>query len=267
MFFGAMSLLSKFLRLTWTATSSSLETMDDYDRRHFIRTSLPGFLGLGMALPQLTAFATRANACNGRLPSDGAINWDAFLEGIEKEAAKQHLDSWSEAAYVEAASKMAARLNLRDPLLEEAFKKAQRGLGNGRVDFEPLEKQRDFHVTLLQFEKEEAISHHNHPEMTGVILCASGEIEVWNYDLLGEKAEEESVLLEETGHDLLAKGKVSTLTSQARNIHSLKAKELTQLVDIFAPPYNKDRIEKSSWFDVDPEPFQGKGKIHLAKKR
>ncbi|MFC0019603.1 hypothetical protein ACFFQ7_17910 [Roseibacillus persicicus] len=73
-FFGAMSLLSKFLRSTWTATSGSLEAMDDYDRRHFIRTFLPGFLGLGMALPQLTAFVTRANACNGRLPADGAIN-------------------------------------------------------------------------------------------------------------------------------------------------------------------------------------------------
>ncbi|GHC66631.1 hypothetical protein GCM10007100_38210 [Roseibacillus persicicus] len=55
---------------------------------------------------------------------------------------------------------MSARLNLRNPLLEEAFKKAQRGLGNGRVDFEHLERQRDFHVTLLQLEKEEAISHH-----------------------------------------------------------------------------------------------------------
>ena len=241
--------------------------MDDYDRRHFIRTSLPGFLGLGMALPQLTAFATRANACEGRLPANGSINWDAFLEGVEKESAKQHLDHWSQTRYVKAAASLARQLNLKDPLLEKAFLEAQSGLGNGRVDFERLEKQRNFQVTLLQFEKEEAISHHNHPEMTGVILCASGEIEVWNYDLLGEKAEKNSVLLKETGHDLLAKGKVSTLTSQARNIHSLKAKRLTQLVDIFAPPYNKDRIEKSTWFDVDPEPFQGEGKIHLATTR
>lgn len=241
--------------------------MDDYDRRHFIKTSIPGFLGLGMALPQLTAFATRANACEGRLPANGAINWDAFLEGVEKEAAKQHLDNWSESAYVEAAGRMAQRLNLNDPVLEEAFKKAQRGLGNGRIDFDKLEKQRDFHVTLVQFEKEESIAHHNHPEMTGVILCASGEIEVWNYDLLGEKAEKESVLLKETGHDLLGKGRVSTLTSKARNIHSLQAKELTQLVDIFAPPYDQDKIEKSSWYDVDPEPFEGEGKIHLAKIR
>ncbi|MGJ8722937.1 MAG: hypothetical protein ACSHYB_00155 [Roseibacillus sp.] len=241
--------------------------MDHYDRRHFIKTSIPGFLGLGMALPQLTAFATRANACQGRLPASGAINWDAFLEGVAKEAAKQHLDDWNEMAYVEEAGKLAKRLNLKDPVLAEAFKEAQKGIGNGRIDFDRLEKQRDFQVTMLQFEKEESIDHHNHPEMTGVILCASGEIEVWNYDLMGQKAEKESVLLEETGHEMLKKGKVSTLTSKARNIHNLRAKELTQLVDIFAPPYDKERIEKSTWFDVDPEPFEGEGKIHLATMR
>lgn len=241
--------------------------MDDYDRRHFIKTSIPGFLGLGMVLPQLTAFATRANACQGRLPANGAINWDAFLEGVEKEAAKQHLDHWSETGYVEAAGKLAQRLNLKDPVLEEAFKSAQKGIGNGRIDFERLEKQRDFQVTLLQFEKEESISHHNHPEMTGVILCASGEIEVWNYDLLGQQGESKNVLLEETSHDLLSKGRVSTLTSKARNIHSLQAKKLTQLVDIFAPPYDKERTAKSAWYEVDPEPYQGKGKIHLATMR
>ena len=159
--------------------------MDEYDRRHFIRTSLPGFLGLTMALPGLTALATRANACNGRLPENQAINWDAFLEAVEKESARQHLDDWDEVSYLKKASQLCTRLNLKDEHLLKAFKNAHRGLGNGRVDFAPLEKQKDFHVTLLQFEKEEAITHHDHPEMTGVILCASGEIETWNYDLIG----------------------------------------------------------------------------------
>lgn len=244
--------------------------MDDYDRRHFLRTTVPGFLGLAMALPGLTALATRANACNGRLPEKETINWDAFLEAVEKEAARQHLDQWDEAAYVARAAKLCARLNLKDEHLLRAFKKAQRGLGNKRVDFEPLEKQQDFHVTLLQFEKEEEITHHDHPEMTGVILCASGEIEAWNYDLLGEKPDREHVLLQETNHDLLKKGAVSSLTSRERNIHRLKAHKLTQLVDIFAPPYNRERIRKSSWYDVDPDPFtrgEGAPRLHLAKKR
>ena len=241
--------------------------MDEYDRRDFLRTSLPGFLGLTLALPSLTAIATRANACQGRLPENASINWDAFLTAIEKEAAKQHLDHWNEPEYVKKASQIATQLNLRDPALLKAFKAVKKGIGNRRVDFDPLEKNHDFHVTLLQFEKNEAISHHNHPEMTGVILCASGEIEVWNYDLLGEKPDKEHVLLKETSHALLKKTKVSTLTSKERNIHRLKAKKLTQLVDIFTPPYDQKRIEESSWFEVDPEPFQGQGKIHLAKRK
>ena len=243
--------------------------MDDYDRRHFIRTSLPGFLGLTMALPSLTALATRANACQGRLSEMQTINWDAFLEAVEKEATRQHLDDWDESAYVTKAAELCSRLNLKDEYLLEAFKKAHRGLGNKRVDFEPLEKQRNFHVTLLQFEEEEEISHHDHPEMTGVILCASGEIETWNYDLLGEKPDHKHVLLKETNHEILKKTSVSSLTSKARNIHRLKAKKLTQLVDIFAPPYNRDRIQKSSWYEVDPDPFTTKkeAKVHLAKKR
>ena len=77
--------------------------MDDYTRREFVRTSLPGFLGLALALPGLTSMATRANAQDGRADKDRKINWGAFLEGVAKEAAKQHLDDWSEVAYLARA--------------------------------------------------------------------------------------------------------------------------------------------------------------------
>ena len=221
-----------------------------------------------MALPALTAFATRANAFQGRIKENGAINWDAFLSAIEKEAAKQHLDNWSEAAYVKKAAAIASRLNIKDPGLEAAFLHAQRGIGNGRVDFVPMiEEKKDYHVTLVQFEKEEEIAHHDHPEMTGVLLCATGDIEVWNYDLLAEREDKEDVLLLQTSHAMLGKGKVSTLTSKERNIHRLKAKKLTQLVDIFAPPYNKQRIADSTWFEVDPEGYKGQMEIFQAKRK
>lgn len=241
--------------------------MDSYNRRQFIRTSLPGFLGLGLALPSITTLATRANACNGRIPADGKINWDAFLTAVEKEADKQHLDDWNEIAYVNKAAALATRLNLKDPELAQAFADTRKGLGNQRVDFYKLEKQRVFEVCLLQFEEGEQISHHDHPGMTGVILCATGETDVWNYDLLGQRKGSKSVLLKETAHARLAKGNVSTLTSKERNIHRLQAQRLTQLVDIFAPPYNKERARNSSWFNVDPEPFQGYESIYEATRR
>ena len=241
--------------------------MDEYNRRHFIRTSLPGFLGLGLALPGITALATRANACYGRVPENGAINWDAFLSAVEQEASKQHLDNWNQADYVKKAAALALRLNLKDPALAEAFEKTKKGLGNRRIDFYKLEKQRNFEVSLVQFEKEERIAHHDHPGMTGVLLCATGKVDVWNYDLLEKQKESDPLLLQETARNTLQKGMVSTLTSKQRNIHKLKAQSLTQLVDIFAPPYNKERSRNSSWFRVDTEPYQGKEKIYEATKR
>ena len=69
--------------------------------------------------------------------------------------------------------------------------------------------------------------------MTGMILCASGEIHAQNYDMF-KTIEEKEVDGELTGKYLLhqsldctlVKGDVSTLTSQARNIHTLKAKKV-----------------------------------------
>ncbi|MCU0777695.1 MAG: hypothetical protein MUF86_08510 [Akkermansiaceae bacterium] len=232
--------------------------MDDYSRRAFIRTSLPGLLGLTMALPGITALATRANACSGRIPQDGAIHWDAFLEAIAREAGRQHLDDWNEAAYVATAAAIVQRLDLDSPELKTAFEQAKAGVGNQRVDFDHLEKQRDFQISFVQFEKGEEIRHHDHPGMTGVLLCATGTVDVWNYDELAPQPGADTLLLKEISRAALTKSDVSTLTSKDRNIHRLQARSLTQLVDIFAPPYNGERIARSRWFKVDPEPFQGR---------
>jgi cysteamine dioxygenase len=241
--------------------------MDDYSRREFIRTSLPGFLGLSMALPAITALATRANAREGRIPKDAPIHWDAFLEAVAKEAAKQHLDDWQEDAYVKKAAAIARRLDLATPELAKAFEKAKGGIGNGRIDFEVLEKVEDYQISFLQFEKGEAIHHHDHPGMTGVLLCATGDIDVWNYDEMKDAPDGAKLLLRQSSLARLTKSDVSTLTSGERNIHRLQARELTQLIDIFAPPYNRERIQASRWFDVDGEPYEGREGVFEAKVR
>ncbi len=241
--------------------------MDDYSRRAFIRTSLPGFLGIGMVLPALTAMATRAMAREGRIPSGAPIHWDAFLEAVAKEASRQHLDDWDEPTYVKRAEAFALRLDLADADLTAAFERAKKGVGNGRIDFDRLENQKDFQISFIQFEKGEEIAHHDHPGMTGVLLCATGDIDVWNYDELAESPEAGHVLLRETARSHLAKGTTSTLTSKERNIHRLKARELTQLIDIFAPPYTPERVKTSRWFEVDKDPWKGKGSDYLAKIR
>ncbi len=77
--------------------------MDDYDRREFVKMSVPAFLAVTFALPSITAFAKDANADKGHKRSDEALNWDAFLEKVTAEAKKQ-LDPkrWSEPEYVKS---------------------------------------------------------------------------------------------------------------------------------------------------------------------
>ena len=47
-----------------------------------------------------------------------------------------------------------------------------------------------FAVATLEFDKGDRIRLHNHPDMTGVILCVSGAVEVEAYDLLDHKSDQ-----------------------------------------------------------------------------
>jgi PCO_ADO len=242
--------------------------MDEYDRREFLSLSLPSFLGVLTALPSLCALATRANAAEGRLPEDGAMHWEAFLEAVSKEAGKQHLDAWNQDSYVQTISKLASRLHLEDPTLLDALAQIKTRLVNGKVDFQYLERRVDFSLCLVQFDEGEIIRPHDHPGMTGMILCASGEIETSNYDpieMADVKVSEGHQLLKRVGTTVLKKNEISTLTAKARNIHTLKAHKPTQLVDIFTPPYDKEKIEKSNWFSLSPDPVAGQKDVFEAK--
>lgn len=243
--------------------------MDDYDRREFLSLGLPGFLGVMMALPSLCALATRANACEGRIAADGSIHWEAFLEAVAKEAAKQYLDAWNQEAYVEALGKLARQLYLGDPVMRKAMEQLDVRLKQGDVDFHYLEKRVDFSLCLVQFEAGQVIKPHDHPGMTGMILCASGEIETANYDLVetpeGKAMEEGHCLLRRVGKTVLQKNDLSTLTAKARNIHTLTARKVTQLVDIFTPPYDDQRSHDSRWFELDAEPRPGSTDLFEAK--
>jgi hypothetical protein len=230
--------------------------MDDYDRREFLSLSLPGFLGVLAALPSLCALATRARAAEGRLPADGVMHWEAFLEAVAAEAGKQHLDAWNQDRYVKDIAVLAARLHLEDPVLTKAMEQLTTRLKHGKVDFQYLEERVDFGLCLVQFDQGEVINPHDHPGMTGMILCASGEIETANYDLVEQPETPPAAghrLLRRVGRQVLKKNDISTLTAKARNIHTLTARKVTQLVDIFTPPYNAERSAQSRWYELAPE--------------
>jgi cysteamine dioxygenase len=141
-------------------------------------------------------------------------------------------------------------------------------LKHGNVDFQYLEQRVDFSLCLVQFDEGEVIRPHDHPGMTGMILCASGEIETSNFDpveMPNLQAAAGHQFLKRVGQAVLKPNDISTLTAKARNIHTLRARKVTQLVDIFTPPYNDERVEQSHWFELAPEAVPGQPDVFEAK--
>jgi cysteamine dioxygenase len=223
-------------------------------------------------LPGLCALATRANAWEGREVAGGKLHWEAFLEAVAKEAAKQHLDAWNQDRHVETLAKLASQLHLDDPVLRQGIEQLGNRLNNRRVDFSDLEKRVDFSICLVQFDVGEVIPAHDHPGMTGMILCASGEIQTANYDEIipdpaATQPAADHTLLRRVSQGMLRQNDIATLTAKARNIHTLKALKVTQLVDLFTPPYDEERIAKSRWFELDPQHQPGDQDLFEARIR
>lgn len=239
--------------------------MDHHHRRSFLKTSLAAFLGLAAHLPHIGCGARLANANRGRLREDTPLNWDAFLEAVHLEAARQQERSWNERDYVARAAAIARRLQVDDPVIRGAFS----ALRNKHPTFPEIavpHKEQWFQISLIQFEPGEVIAHHDHPGMTGVLLCSTGRLRVENFTA-APATEAGHLLLNQEGDEALLAGRVSTLTSTERNIHRVSAPVFSEVIDIFAPPYTAENSAKSRWFTVDEQAYQGQPGVFLAKVR
>ena len=101
------------------------------------------------------------------------------------------------------------------------------------------------------------IDLHSHPDMTGGILCLAGEIEVESFNLLDEVSDDGKLLLERVEQKTLTTGLFSTLTANRNTIHGLRARMYTALLDVFTPPYDKDRSDRFRWYERELVPIEG----------
>lgn len=252
--------------------------MDNFKRREFIKLSALGFVGVAMQLNAITSYAQKADAYFGKWDSNSKLNWDAFLEAIQKQAKTQHTLPWNQSDYVRAVQTILEQCNFPE---FDNFKKATanyKDVRNNWFEHELLHKEIDFQISLLQFEKGEYISHHDHPSMCGVINMVTGNALVKNYSIhetldkeetktIGEKSYTlKSCLLKKENEEILLPNKISTLTESEGNIHSLMPNEFTQLVDIFTPAYNEKSETETKWFTVnEKDNYNGLENIYEAQ--
>lgn len=239
--------------------------MDDFKRREFIKLSALGFAGIALQLNSISAYAQKANGHIGKWNLDTELNWDAFLERLTQLAKTQHQLPWDQSMYTQRVKQLLLQCNF--PEFENVRNAMDSYENRSPTSFEAtgLHDEINFQVSLFQFEKGEYISHHDHPNMTGVINVVSGNLLTKNYSIEEQLSETREILthgrkevmqkctIREMSNTIISRGDVSILTSDEGNIHSIMPNGFAQLIDVFTPAYGKDT--KTNWYDVNEDGF------------
>lgn len=206
-------------------------------RRSFIQLNMKGFLGLSTCMPLLSGCMSQK------------LSWKEFNKRIKHIADQLNNKELDQKTYLQIAASLSDQLDINDTDLKYEYDKYK----NEHDDFPEIRKmhgEETFQISLLEFEPNEEIYLHDHPGMTGVINCVEGNVHVVNYDLLPEKSTDNELLLREVSNVQMKPNDISTLSATHRNIHWLKASTFSRMIDIFAPPYNKQRAEDSKRFEI-----------------
>ncbi len=244
--------------------------MHTFARRTAAVLSAKGLAALMAAFPML---ASRGNDqdVSGTPPQESGgsapetLNWDKFLSQIAALAEIQFTPGWDQDSYVSDVAKVMAALDLHDPTLMDFYADCANQV-RGFPDITTIHHEPAFEVAVLQFEAGDTIGLHDHPDITGVLMCVTGAVEVESFNLLEECSVRGNPLLEHVETVTLAGGQIGTLTTVQKNIHALRAPVFTRLLDVFTPPYNDDRVQRSRWFVRSQEPYDGRAGIFEAKE-
>lgn len=128
-----------------------------------------------------------------------------------------------------------------------------------------LERKLHFQISLISFDPNDLIPPHDHPEMSGVMMCVGGALHIQSFEIQSEH--EPKYFLKRLNDTFLPLKAVSTLTSQRANIHRVEAAGRSQAIDIFTPTYDDWRRAHTRWYDIDPQPVKRDSSIYVAYAR
>ncbi len=212
--------------------------------------------------PRTAAAASNPSASDTPPPtpaamaSTGPVSWDRFLTDLQTLTRTQHDADWDEAAYVEQVASLMGMLDITDRTLQATLDRYR----NARRGFPEIHRTHDggdYSVVVLQFEAGETIELHNHPRMTGVILCLTGAVQVEAFNLLEGTTPAGNLRLQQVDDVTLRPGDHATLTSDRGNIHALQATRWCELLDVMTPPYTEENREEYRRYGRSGTPIEG----------
>jgi len=177
------------------------------------------------------------------------LDWDGFIKELT-ELSKTYSPGYeNERNYVKSLSRLLQTLDYRGRPVQNIIRSFQKYKTNEIIGA-PVHETTEFEVVLFSLDEGQYFPYHNHPSMTGVSMCLSGQIDIHNLDIVGN-SDVSTLLLRTSAHERMSSGRVSWLTSSVRNIHRVHANKDSKLIDLFTPPYTPERVTQTRWYQVE----------------
>jgi hypothetical protein len=159
------------------------------------------------------------------LSTDSQLDWEAFLKQCEPVAQELHRDS--SAAGQEAYLHWIASMIVRARTSEIPHAKVGRfGKLEPAVSFGVGYRGKPFFIVEWQLEPGANLPPHCHPNASVCTLGLEGEARIRNFEVVGQSPEfssRKTFLVRETHNEVIAPGRINTLSSIRDNLHTFKA--------------------------------------------
>ncbi len=171
-------------------------------------------------------FANEHSQEHQPLPNaDGHLDWPAFLKLCEPAGQELHKDSSGpgQEAYLYWLASMIARARVSD--IPRA-KVGRFGKLEPAVSFGVCYRGTPFFIVEWQLEPGAWLPPHCHPNASVCTLGLEGEARIRNFEVVGAAPEfdsRKSFMVRETHNEIIAPGRINTLSSMRDNIHTFQA--------------------------------------------
>lgn len=214
----------------------------------------------GGALLALSAFPIIKKT----MANEDLLSWEDFLKHCAELSTVQFDTDWDQDEYTLKIEKILQKLHVQDGHIQR-FVENYRDRNPYFPEIRALHRESQFEISLIEFAEDELIPLHDHPDMTGVILCVEGRIKVEHFDKLEETSDNNRPLLQKERSLVMTNGDSAILTATRGNIHSLHAEKFTRMIDVFTPPYNRDRVMRSRYYKLDDQPYKDRADVYAAE--
>ena len=159
------------------------------------------------------------------LSNTGRLDWESFIKKCVPVAEELHKDSSAsgQEAYLHWLASMIARTRTAD--IPKA-KLGRFGKLQPPVSFGVSYRGRPFFIVEWKLEPGAFLPPHCHPNASVCTVGLEGEARIRNFEIIGQAPEfssRQSFLVRETHNEIMAQGRINTLSSMRDNIHTFQA--------------------------------------------